>query len=465
MPSSGRSSRRVRERSHHASAAPRRIRLIMLGVLLAGSLGACTGGGDGRPPQLGAVARSDVSEVVEAPGTVSARATAVLRAPADGTVERLYVADGDKVRAGDVLARILSPDAEERLARAREADRAASGGVSVPAGADLAALQHRTDEAAREGFAEAREAAQGIPDPEQRALVLTAITRAETGYRTAADAARTAVARLNAGLGGLGATVSSITAAQRVQTRAAVGAAERTIGALTIKAPFGGVVGLGGPAGGAPGPGDLAGRLPRPLRTEDGLTGLGSLGVPGASPIAAGAPVSAGDAVATVADVSALFLDARVDERDVFEVREGVQADVELDAVPDGTYTAKATSVGSTPAAASGGGVTYKVTLALGRGTLAGGGAAPWPKPGMSAMVSMRIRDVRDVLSVPAAAVVTSGRESFVWVESGGRARRRVVGVGVQGDATVEITRGLREGERIVVRGADSVRPGQELDP
>jgi multidrug efflux pump subunit AcrA (membrane-fusion protein) len=152
-----------------------------------------------------------------------------------------------------------------------------------------------------------------------------------------------------------------------------------------------------------------------------------------------------------------------VDETDVLQVAKGVEAEVEFDAVEGGTYEAEVTGVGVTPKESNGGGVTYKVTLSLGRGTLAGGGTAPRPKPGMSAVVNLKVRDVQNVLSVPSSAIVTSGRESVVWAVSDGRAQRRVVGLGAEGDATVQVTRGLREGESIVVRGADSVEQGQEL--
>lgn len=444
--------------------------MLVAGALLAGGLSACTGGGEDGTFRLGSVGRADVSEVVEAPATVSARATAVLRSPAEGTIKRLSVADGDRVREGEVLARIASPTAREQLAQAREADRSVSAGAaSVPAGLDISEFQRRTDRSARDGFAAARKIALKIADPGQRALVLAGITRAQAQYRTASAAARSAVARLNAGLGSVGATMSSITAAQRVQTRAAVRAAERTVEALTIKAPFDGVIGLGGPAGGTPGLGDIVDRLPQELQSQGGgLAGLGSLGggaAKDASAIATGAPVAGGDAVITVTDVSKLSLSADVDETDVLQVDKGVQADVEFDAVQGGSYKAEVTGIGVTPKESNGGGVTYKVTLSLGRGTLAGGGTAPRPKPGMSAVVKLRVRDARNVLSVPSSAIVSSGRESVVWVVSGGRTERRVVALGAQGDATVQVTRGLKEGERIVVRGADSVEQGQELNP
>jgi RND family efflux transporter MFP subunit len=188
-------------------------------------------------------------------------------------------------------------------------------------------------------------------------------------------------------------------------------------------------------------------------------------GAKDATSIATGAPIAAGDAVVTVTDVSRLSLAADVDETDVLRVAEGVRADVEFDAVQGGTYTAEVTGVGVTPTESTGGGVTYKVTLTLGNGTLSGGGAAPRPKPGMSAVVNLRVREQRGVLSVPSSAIVSSGRESIVWVVAGGRAQRRVVGLGAQGDTAVEVVRGLREGERIVVRGADSVQQGEELAP
>ncbi|WP_024935735.1 efflux RND transporter periplasmic adaptor subunit [Actinomadura welshii] len=448
-------------------ASRRYVPVLAAGALLAGVLSACTGGGGDGGIRLGRVERADVSEVVEAPATVSARATAVLRSPAEGTIARLYVADGDPVDEGDVLAKISSPGAREQLAQALEADRSASAGGGVPEGLDLSEFQRRTDRTARDGFAAARKIALRIPDLKERALVLAGITRAEGQYRTASAAARTAVARLNAGLGSVGATISSITAAQRVQTRAAVRTARRTVDALTIKAPFDGIAGLGGPAGGAPGLGDVLDRLPQGAQSQaGGLTGLGNLGggaAKDASAIAAGAPVSGGDAVITVTDVSTLALTADVDETDVLQVAKGVEAEAEFDAVEGGTYEAEVTGVGVTPKESSGGGVTYKVTLALGRGALAGGGTAPRPKPGMSAVVNLKVRDVRNVLSVPSSAIVTSGRESVVWAVSDGRAQRRVVGLGAEGDATVQITRGLREGESIVVRGADSVKQGQEL--
>jgi hypothetical protein len=81
----------------------------------------------------------------------------------------------------------------------------------------------------------------------------------------------------------------------------------------------------------------------------------------------------------------------------------------------------------------------------------------------MSAVVDLRVREARGALSVPSSAIVTSGQNATVWVVAGGHAQRRAVQLGAQGDVVAQIVSGLGEGERVVVRGADSVRQGQKL--
>ena len=446
--------------------------VLIVGLPSAALLSACSGG-EPSNVRIGSVARADVAEVVEAPGTVSARATATLRSPAEGTIKELHVADGEEVREGEVVATISSPSAREQLDQARDADRQAAAGGGVPAGIDLSAFRRHSDRTARQGFAAARGAAGQIPDPAVRAQVLGQIARAQAEYTLAAAAARNAVAQLSSGIGSVTSAMSSITAAQRVQTKAAVRAAERTVKALVLRAPFGGVANLGGPAatGGLPGLSGLAGQLPgqsgqggqgAQASLAAGLSGTGG-GARDASAVATGVPVASGDAVVTIIDDSRLTVSADVDETDVLQVRGGVPARVELDAAPGATYPATVIGVGATPAQSSGGGVTYKVTLTLDDGTFAAGGAAPRPKPGMSAVVDLRVREARGTLSVPSSAIVTSGQNATVWVVADGRAERRAVRLGAQGDTVAQVVAGLGEGERVVVRGADTVRQGQRL--
>lgn len=179
--------------------------------------------------------------------------------------------------------------------------------------------------------------------------------------------------------------------------------------------------------------------------------------------IATGVPVGAGDPILTVTDVSRLTLTADVDETDVLLIEKGTPAQVEFDAVPGASYTATVVGVGVAPKEGTTGGVSYPVRLKLGKGTYDDGGAAPPPKPGMSAVVRLTVRQSPNAVAVPASAVVTSGREAIIWVVRDGKAERRAVRLGAQGDAMVEILAGVSPGERVVVKGADTVQPGQRL--
>lgn len=422
-----------------------------------------------RAISLAPVTRETVTEVVEAPATVTARATAGLTAPADGTVAELRVRDGQSVPAGTVLMRIESPSARQRLRDAESADRQASAGrVRLP-GADLSGLQAQADASAEAAFSAARAAADALPTPELRAAAHAREAAAEARYAAARASAADAARRFNAGLGSVSSALSSLATASRVQTRAAVALARSTVDALVVRAPISGLVSLGAGAPGAkPGGADVQGlidSLPSSVQGQATQALGGSAGGAGTTTatIAAGVPVSSGTPLATVTDVSALSLVAEVDETDVLLVKPGVTARVNLDAVPDAIYAATVAAVDLAPVTTAGGGVTYRVRLRLAPGRLADGGPAPQPRPGMSAVADLQVRRAPGAVAVPASAVVREGSRDAVFVDDSGRAQHRFVTLGAQGDELVQVVEGVRVGDRVVVRGADSVKDGQKL--
>jgi RND family efflux transporter MFP subunit len=175
-------------------------------------------------------------------------------------------------------------------------------------------------------------------------------------------------------------------------------------------------------------------------------------------------PVASGTGLMTITDVSSLSLRASVDETDVLLVRPGVTADVELDAVPGAVYAATVRSVDLQPTTSARGGVSYLVRLSLGAGRGEDGAAAPAPRPGMSAVARLKVRTATDAVSVPATAVFRDGARDAVWVVEDGRARRRDVTLGAQGDDRVEVTSGLTVGQAVVVRGADRATEGLQVE-
>ncbi|MET0418764.1 MAG: efflux RND transporter periplasmic adaptor subunit, partial [Actinoplanes sp.] len=192
----------------------------------------------------------------------------------------------------------------------------------------------------------------------------------------------------------------------------------------------------------------------------------GGAGLPGVdAAVPQGAYVAAGTPIATVVDVSRLGLLAEVDETDILLVKTGGTASVELDAATGATYEATVRSADLLPTTSARGGVSYQVRLDLGEGVYADETAAPTPRPGMSAVVRLRVRQATDAVTVPASAIVNADGQDTVWAVRGGRYQRIPVTVGVQGEDIVQITGGVRPGERIAVSGTDQVRPGDKPPP
>jgi Cu(I)/Ag(I) efflux system membrane fusion protein/cobalt-zinc-cadmium efflux system membrane fusion protein len=152
-----------------------------------------------------------------------------------------------------------------------------------------------------------------------------------------------------------------------------------------------------------------------------------------------GMHVAPGQALFRIADLSSVWVEADVYERDMAAVRIGQAATVTLDAYPDQRFAGRATYIYPFVEEQT---RTMKVRFQLPnpRGLL---------KPGMYANVALATA-AASVLSVPADAVLDSGTEQVVFVALGGgyfeprrvRTARRV-------DGMVEVTEGLKEGDEV----------------
>jgi HlyD family secretion protein len=173
--------------------------------------------------------------------------------------------------------------------------------------------------------------------------------------------------------------------------------------------------------------------------------------------------VSSGGTLFTVTDASAVSVTAQVDETDILLVKPGVTAGIQLNAVPGATYQGTVLSVDPNGTTSSTGGVTYTVHLSLGAGTLPGGGAAPAPLPGMSAIANLNVLTAVHALAIPSAALLTNGNTTSVWLVRNGVAQSRQITLGAQGDTTVQVLSGLSAGDQIVTAGADKVTAGEHV--
>lgn len=423
-----------------------------------------------------AVTRGDVQEVVDATGVVQPRASSTVSTPAGGTVATLLVTDGQEVTAGQVLATIDSPSARDNLAQAQQADAEAAesggGGSSASSASQVARDQRRAKADATARFDEAQRQAETIADPAARQAALAAVQSSRTQYDLLAAQTDALVSQVNNGLGNLDSAVASLGQAQRLQTRAAVSAAQATVDALTVTAPIAGRVSLAATGGGSSSslPAGAEGLLAQSgVSLPAGALGGGGAGPAGAPVLAQGAAVAAGSTLMTVIDASTLSLTADVDETDVLSIRPGTVADVTIEAVDGADYRGTVTSIDPTATTSGTDTVTYTVRLSYDGGKAADGQPAATPLPGMSTVVSLVVADAPGVVAVPAAAVVRAGADNglagadSVFVVRGGVAEQRKVTVGVRGEETVEITEGLSVGDDVVVEGAGDVTDGEKV--
>lgn len=155
--------------------------------------------------------------------------------------------------------------------------------------------------------------------------------------------------------------------------------------------------------------------------------------------VVSGQRVMAGERLYRLADLSAVWVEADVYERDLAVVKPGAKALVTVDAWPGETFAARVLLVAPALDAAT---RTARVRFAL-----------PNPgaklRPGMFANVELTAASTRG-LTVPADAVVDSGTRRFVFVSQGdGFFEPRPVEIGARANGLIEITKGLAEGEQV----------------
>ena len=144
--------------------------------------------------------------------------------------------------------------------------------------------------------------------------------------------------------------------------------------------------------------------------------------------------------VAAVTPQTAMTLEIAVDERDILSLREGMEAQVKIEAAGSEKHTATVTAIGNT-GVNHGGSSKYTVTLALDR--------TERMLSGMKATATILLSGVSDVLTVPAKALVDKGDRLLVY--TGYDEENQVlldpvtVTAGLSDGETVEILEGLSE--------------------
>ena len=159
----------------------------------------------------------------------------------------------------------------------------------------------------------------------------------------------------------------------------------------------------------------------------------------------AGAAVKAGDRVLRMADNRTLWLDMRVNERDIGRVRPGAVVQARADAYPGETFEGRVIFVHPH--------VDMDSQTALVRAEIQNDERRL--HEGQSVLGRIEIAGGEDVLVIPRAAVIDTGERAITFVAlSGGRFEPREIQMGADGEeGVVEVRSGLKAGEEVVASG------------
>ena len=171
-----------------------------------------------------------------------------------------------------------------------------------------------------------------------------------------------------------------------------------------------------------------------------------------------GAAVNARAAVVTMADLGSLMVEADVAESNLDRVRLGEPCEISLDAIPDRRFAGQVHMIVPTADRAKATVLTKVKFLESDERIL----------PEMSAKVAFLTRSLdpserQPRLTVPKAALVTRNGKSLAFLLSPNRAKLVPVQVGLALNDLVEITGGLKEGDRVAVSPPAGLQDGAQI--
>ena len=458
------------------------IGLVLAGVAVGGTVASVRWSRSAQVTvQTATATRGDLTSIVTASGEVKPRTYTNLGANAQGRIMELTVKEGDRVSRGQVVARIesIQANADVQAQRATvasaEADSSASeAGLKVQD--DTIRTQQATIDRTKSDLELAR-----INFERYDQLFKAGVApksdydQRKATYDSQVAGLREAELRLEQLKSQRAQTIAQMQSSQRRVTQAQAGLTRVNdlLEKHDVVSPLDGVV------------------TNLPVR-------LGETVVPGVQN-------SAASSIMTIADMSLITAEVKVDETDIVNLRIGQKADVTIDAIPDHTFSGHVIEIGNTAILRSTGQVAsssatssteakdFKVVVAL--------DSPPQEiRPGLSCTAKIVTATRHDVLSIPIQALTVrqkgeladaaaaadkkkqkdSGQAPIdlasekqrreevtgLFVVVNQKAEFRKVETGITGSTDIEVLSGVQSGERIVIGSYQAIRtmrPGSRV--
>jgi HlyD family secretion protein len=411
--------------------------------------------------QTGNVARTDLTSIVTASGEIKPKNYIDIGADAIGDLTEILVKEGDHVHKGQMLAKIedVQPtadvDAQKATLAAAEADANASEESLKSADQNIEMSQAAVDQANSQLGQAKADYDRSLAEYNEQLLAKQDFDGKKFAYDGQKAAVAQAVSRLQQARTQKDQAAATLAGNQRriAQAKANLTRFTDVLEKHNSFAPIEGMV------------------TNLPVR-------VGETVVPGLQN-------QTGTLIMTIADMSQITAEVKVDETDVVNVQMGQQAEITIDAIPNKTFTGHVTEMGntailrSTGVAASQSAISsqeakdFKVVIALDN-------PPSEIRPGLSCTAKITTATRQNVLTIPIQALTVrqkgdlepktpakTGAEAAakvdpavekarkeelqgVFVISGGKAMFRKVETGITGATDIEVLSGLKEGDEVI---------------
>ncbi|HEX7899434.1 MAG TPA: efflux RND transporter periplasmic adaptor subunit [Planctomycetota bacterium] len=377
----------------------------LLAALLAGGCGASAPPGAKVETKRTKVERGDIVLNVSATGDIKPVKEVELKSKASGQVVRFQKLPGEPVEAGELIAE-LDKKVEQRNLSLQESNL-----LSAEANLARTRLQVEADLKRTESeFAAAREEeAQKKSELSRAEKTSDLVTVSElSGYRLAARLAEERTKQTEAALGlikGRREGDIKLAEAEVLKARVSVDDARERLRDTELLSPIKGI-------------------LLKKLVEEGQIVASGISATAG------------GTAIAIVADVSKLYVEANIDETDIAKVRKGQKAEVSL--LSGGSEKFKGRVDLILPKGEIDSNViVFKVRVGI-EGEVFGKAY-----PGMTASVNVRVAEKKDALLIASEAVKMEKGKTVVYVPDGDKSKPLPVKIGLDNGVKAEILEGL----------------------
>jgi HlyD family secretion protein len=419
--------------------------------------------------QSGRVVRQDLTSLVTASGEIKPRNYINIGANAQGQLTDILVKEGDRVHRGQLLAKIenVQPEADVSAQRAAlssaEADSAAAEAGLKASDENLASLQATIDRAQADLVRTEAEFARASDLLKDQLIARQDYDTRKAALEVQKATVREAQARLVQARAQREQQAAQLAATQKrvAQARAGLTRISDVLAKHNAVAPLDGVV------------------TNLPVR-------VGETVVPGIQN-------SSASTIMTIADMSLITSEVKVDETDIVNVKLDQAADITIDAIPNKTFKGHVIEIGNTA-------ILRSTGLAASQSTISSQEAKDFKvvialdnppeeiRPGLSCTAKITTATRQKVLTIPIQALTVRQKGDLepkkkggggaqaaskldpaaekakkeelqgVFVISGGKSAFQKVETGITGATDIEVLSGLKEGDEIVTGSYQVIR-------